>query len=69
MKKISKYVLIIIIITVVIGIAINLYVKLSTKKQIIKENEYEKLSDIDCIIILGAGIWGDKPRTMYQIKS
>ena len=66
MKKISKYVLIIIIITVVIGIAINLYVKLSTKKQIIKENEYEKLSDIDCIIILGAGIWGDKPSPMLE---
>ena len=66
MKKISKDVLIIIIITVVIGIAINLYVKLSTKKQIIKENEYEKLSDIDCIIILGAGIWGDKPSPMLE---
>ena len=38
----------------------------ATKKQIIKENEYEKLSDIDCIIILGAGIWGDKPSPMLE---
>ena len=66
MKRILKYVLIIAIIIIVIGIVINLYVKLSTKKQIIKENEYEKLSDIDCIIILGAGIWGDKPSPMLE---
>ena len=66
MKRILKYVLIIVIIIVVIGILINLYVKLSTKNQIIGENECEKLSDIDCIIILGAGIWGDKPSPMLE---
>ena len=66
MKRILKYVLIIAIIIIVIGIVINLYVKLSTKNQIIQENEYEKLSDIDCIIILGAGIWGDKPSPMLE---
>ena len=45
---------------------INLYVKKSTKKQIIENNDYSKFKDIDCIIILGAGIWGDKPSPMLE---
>ena len=40
--------------------------KISTNKQIIKENDYTELSDVDCIIILGAGIWGDKPSPMLE---
>ena len=44
----------------------NLYVRISTNKQIIKENDYTELSDVDCIIILGAGIWGDKPSPMLE---
>ncbi len=39
---------------------------ISTNKQIIKENDYTELSDVDCIIILGAGIWGDKPSPMLE---
>ena len=35
-------------------------------KQIIKENDYKTLTDVDCIIILGAGIWGDKPSPMLE---
>ena len=69
MKKLLKYVIIVsiaIIIMVTIIIGINLYVRISTKNQIIKENEYSKLSDMDCIIILGAGIWGDKPSYMLE---
>ena len=45
---------------------INLYVRISTNKQIIKENDYTALSDVDCIIILGAGIWKDKPSPMLE---
>ena len=56
MNKVLKCILIIIAIIVIIMFGIDLYVKLSTKKQIIQENEYSKLSDIDCIIILGAGV-------------
>lgn len=51
---------------VIILLGVNLYVRISTKNQIIKENEYADLSDIDCIIILGAGIWGDKPSPMLE---
>ena len=50
----------------VIVLGINLYIRLSTKNQIIVENEYSNLLDVDCIIILGAGIWGDKPSPMLE---
>lgn len=66
MNKVLKYVIIVIIILVIIVLGINLCVRISTDKQIIKENEYTKLSDIDCILILGAGIWGDKPSPMLE---
>ena len=64
MKKILKYIMIIMVVIGIIIFAINLYVKISTKKQIIKD--YSNLKDIDCIIILGAGIWGDKPSPMLE---
>ena len=64
MKKILKYIMIIIMVIGIIIIAINLYVKMSTKKQII--SDYSNLKDTDCIIILGAGIWGDKPSPMLE---
>ena len=66
MKKILKYGITIIIIIVIIVLGINLYVKKSTSKQIMNENDSAKLSDVDCIIILGAGIWGDKPSPMLE---
>ena len=66
MKKVLKYGIIVIVAISIIVLGINLYVKLSTKNQIIKENEYSNLSDVDCIIILGAGIWGDKPSPMLE---
>ena len=45
---------------------INYYVKKSARRQILKEDEYSKLSDVDCIIVLGAAIWGDKPSPMLE---
>lgn len=66
MKKVLKYLIIIIAMILIVILGINFYVKFSTKNQIIKESEYTKLSDIDCIIVLGAGIWGDKPSPMLE---
>ena len=65
-KKVLKYVTIAIIIIAVIIISINSYVKITTQKQIIQEDDIKNLSDIDCIIILGAAIWGDKPSPMLE---
>ena len=66
MKNILLYILAIIIILIIAILGINTYVKISTKKQIITDNEYSSIKDIDCIIILGAGIWGDKPSPMLE---
>lgn len=66
MKKVFKYIIIITILAILIILAVNLYIKISTKKQIIKENNYSNIKDIDCIIVLGAGVWGDKPSPMLE---
>lgn len=69
MNKIVKYGVIfltIIIVIVAIIVGVNFYVKLSTKKQIIENSNYSSLENIDCIIVLGAGIWGDKPSPMLE---
>ena len=66
MKKVLKYGTIAIIIMVTIIIGINIYVKISTNKQIVKEADYTKLSNIDCIIVLGAGIWNNEPSPMLE---
>ena len=66
MKKVLKYGTIAIIIMVTIIIGINLYVKISTNKQIVKEANYTKLSNIDCVIVLGAGIWNNEPSPMLE---
>lgn len=66
MKKIIKYVIIVLIAMMIIVLGINFYVKLSTKKQIIGNKDDSRLKDIDCIIVLGAGVWGDKPSPMLE---
>ena len=66
MKKVLKYGIIVIIVIAIIVLGINLFVRMSTRKQILKENEYKELSDIDCIIVLGAGIWGNRPSPMLE---
>ncbi|MBO5349782.1 MAG: YdcF family protein [Clostridia bacterium] len=66
MKKVILVTTIILIIILLGAFGINFYVKASTKKQIIKDGDYTNLNDVDCIIILGAGIWGDKPSHMLE---
>lgn len=66
MKKIIKVLIILITLGVILIFGIDLYVRLSTKNQIIKNSDYNTLEDIDCIIVLGAGIWGDGPSPMLE---
>ena len=66
MKKVLMCGIIIIAIILIAILGINLYVKMSTKNQIIDETDYAGLSDVDCIIILGAGVWGNKPSSMLE---
>lgn len=66
MKKVIIYVIIFLVMIILIVFGINLYVKMSTKDQIIEENDYSNLEEFDCILVLGAGVWGDKPSPMLQ---
>lgn len=66
MKKSLKITVILIVLIVITFLSINLFVILSTKNQLINENEARSLSDIDCIIVLGAGIRGNKPSPMLE---
>ncbi len=65
MKKVLRYVLIVIIISIILVLSINFYVRLSTKNQIIKIEE-ANIEDIDCILVLGAGVWGENPSPMLE---
>lgn len=66
MRKMIKYIIMLILIFIVTVLVINFFVKIVTKNRILKKEEYSKLEDIDCIIVLGAGIWGDKPSPMLE---
>ncbi len=66
LKKILITLLILIIAMTCYVFGINHYVKSTTKNQIIKDNDYSDIQEIDCVIILGAGIWGDKPSPMLE---
>ena len=68
-KKLKKIIWILItcgVIGTIVVFGINGLVKATTKNQIIKDGDYSKLEKIDCAIILGAGIWGDKPSPMLE---
>lgn len=62
-KRIIKYLIIIILVIILILLLIDFYVCFSTRKQIVDKNG---ISDLDCIIVLGAGVWGDKPSPMLE---
>ena len=66
MKKIIKILVVTIIIGIVLVLSINFYVVGTTIEKIIKNNDYSMLKDVDCILILGAGIWGENPSPMLQ---
>ena len=57
---------IILTIICVIILGINFIVVLSSKDNIISEEQSKEIQDVDCILILGAGIWGDKPSPMLE---
>lgn len=63
MNKVIKYIIILVIVIIAVILLINFYVKIITKKQIVQE---EITENVDCILVLGAGIWGDKPSPMLE---
>ena len=71
MKVIKRIIIITFIVILAAGLfvlGINLYVKNSTKNKIMSQEKLAKLEDVDCIIVLGAGVWGDKPSPMLEAR-
>lgn len=69
MKKLwkwGKWILLCLLAGIVAIFGIHFYVKGSTAKQILTEEKAQNLSDVDCILVLGAGIWGDGPSPMLE---
>lgn len=61
---VMKKVIILIFIFLVILISINFIVVFSTRKQIMSSDD--ELDDVSCVLVLGAGIRGDKPSPMLE---
>lgn len=62
-------IIIILILCALIGImmlSINFYVVNKAKSKIVTEKQAKELENVDCILVLGAGIWGDKPSPMLE---
>ncbi len=51
---------------IIIIFCINAYMKASVKKIILTPDEAADLEDVDCILVLGAGVWGDRPTYMLR---
>lgn len=66
MKRIIKYITIILILIVIFLITSNLYIIKITKNKIKTITEISNINDIDCIIILGAGVYNNKPKPMLE---
>ncbi|MBQ2872493.1 MAG: YdcF family protein [Bacilli bacterium] len=65
MKKIIKYLIFSVLVVIILVLTINLYIILVTKSKI-KTIDKINDKDIDCIIVLGAGIRGDNPSPMLE---
>ena len=62
-------IIIILILCALIGImmlSINFYVVNKTKSKIVTEKQAKELENVDCILVLGAGIWKNKPSPMLE---
>lgn len=66
MKKIIMIIIIILIVIMCLALTINFSIIIKENKKIISKEDAKNIDNIDCILILGAGIWGDKPSPMLE---
>lgn len=65
-NRMIKIISICIIILIIAIFSLNIYVVNNTKNRIVKEENASNIDGADCILILGAGIWGNKPSPMLE---
>jgi len=56
----------VLVVLAILGLGINFYVRSSESSRIMRGGDCSGLSDMDCVIVLGAGIWGDEPSPMLE---
>ncbi len=66
LKRIIIGMIVIILVTLVVLLGINFFVTATTSKKILTEEQARELENVDCILILGAGIWGQNPSPMLE---
>lgn len=66
LKNILKMLLVIVIFGVSIILSINLYIVSSVKNKIISIYDAKNLSDVDCVLVLGAGLKDGGPSDMLK---
>lgn len=65
-KKIMIVLVVLVILALIFILGINFFVIFSSKGNIISREDAQNLENVDCILILGAGIWGNSPSPMLE---
>jgi len=65
-KRIIIGVIVMIFIILIMLLGVNFFVVAKTKSKILSTEQAKELENVDCILILGAGIWGENPSPMLE---
>lgn len=68
LRKLKIKIFLFIIMSIILLSGINIYMINSVEDRIITKSQYKKLDNIDCIIILGSGMNGDKPTPILEAR-
>ncbi len=66
LKKLFRYILILILATMIVTVTINLIVCLSMKSNVCSLEQSLDDKAYDCIIVLGCGVWGETPTPLLS---
>lgn len=66
LKRVIIGMIVILLIVFIVLLGINFFVTATTGKRILTEEQARELENVDCILILGAGIWGQNPSPMLE---
>lgn len=66
LKRVIIGMIVILLIVFISLLGINFFVTATTSKRILTKKQARELENVDCILILGAGIWGQNPSPMLE---
>ena len=66
MKRIIISMVVIILVILITLLGINFFVIAKTENKILSEEKAKELEKVDCVLVLGAGIWGENPSPMLE---